>query len=986
MKSLARSHLLATFVGLLAGAGWLIWHRALIGLFGNATDTAVTLFVLGVAGFCVGLRGHSRSEGSPLRTLGICWLALSVGTLVLSWLLPHGTLLGRVGVSIEVGTWITMLARLGLGALIVLPASLAAGLSLRAAARAHEQFGRVIPGGVLGAALGALAITAANLGGIPTDPMAGMVVGLGGLLIGLGCLLRGRGSGSAPAAAPADAGDSPGEPVPGSALAWVSAGVGLLLFALAQMSVRTLVPVFGNDLPATPVASFVFLLAVTVGLAVGIVAGRNVRAPRAIAIVQSLVALVGVSAILVLGNYDALPDRFAELVANSETFAGIVRGGLMLAALRVGLPALLLGAGAGVLLSAARSWAAPETAGFRMAAGALLGGTVGFVLAMVGIARWEIGGVLAGVSLLAIVAASVTVTRVSLRPLLKLGLVVVGPGIVAAAVLSPPHIVPEHLLVDRNRQSSTALFPITPKTWPDFRGTDRHHSAAILRRGHQKRLLINGRLEMARETSAKAHGVLTHLPLSVHPSPRRVLVIGAGTGWATQSAVAHPVERVECFEISRMRLRAARSFGPTVDAAFQDERVRTRIGDLRDLLSRSEPFDVILHQASGAWTERSAATCTVEFLSLVRDRLADGGMLAYWLPSEALTKTGVEILLSTFASVFAQVEVWDAGTGDLVLLAKKTPGRHDFGKLLASYRRPSVARAAADSWIETPETLLSQFLINDATVRRIAGDAPVHSRRNPTLGRAEARRRRTESPVDPVPGLAALRDDVVALFANTPAEGFRAAVQNVTRARDLERAALEFELSKQPYDAADAYEEALALNPRDRAVRRGFATLRSGMGIRYANVQNLTAAHAYMREAVETDTTYAAGFANLGRLLLQTQDFDYAISVLHQAIAAAPDDDLFLLQLGQTWKTRGYLDQALPLYEQAMELNPLNVEVAMGYIDTKLAMQGEGADLREGLEFLEKYREIEPDNEELLYRIGKFRDAVQRGLTAPEDE
>jgi tetratricopeptide (TPR) repeat protein len=158
------------------------------------------------------------------------------------------------------------------------------------------------------------------------------------------------------------------------------------------------------------------------------------------------------------------------------------------------------------------------------------------------------------------------------------------------------------------------------------------------------------------------------------------------------------------------------------------------------------------------------------------------------------------------------------------------------------------------------------------------------------------------------------------------------------------------------------------------------------MGIRLANLQEFTAAHSYLREAVEIDPTYAPGFSNLGRLLLMSRDYDYAISCLQEATRVEPDNDLFLLQLGRAWKDRGFVDKALPWYEKAVELNPLNVETRVGLIDARLALAGRSADLQQGLRQLEELLEIEPDNTDVKDRIRMMQaaiDGVRRGAAKP---
>jgi tetratricopeptide (TPR) repeat protein len=487
-----------------------------------------------------------------------------------------------------------------------------------------------------------------------------------------------------------------------------------------------------------------------------------------------------------------------------------------------------------------------------------------------------------------------------------------------------------------------------------------------------KRLLVNGRFE-ASNHSAKSPGVLAHLPLLIHPEPRRALVVGSSTGDALFAAASHDLNRIDVFETGRVAARATATFGP-VATALLDPRLRVHLGDFEDLLARADDYDVILLQPSGRWTLQAARACTKEALALIRARLGDGGIACQWVPDSALSRDGFLVLLATWAHVFPHVEVWAGQGGDVIVLGKRDAAPHNFERVLEGYRTPRVADACARAWIGSPETLLSQFLIGDGSVRRLAAGRAVHSRSNGELTRREADRRREFQTVDPVSGLVGIRDDVVATLRNAPAEGFAAAMAQALRARDLERTGLEFELRGEVDEATRSYLDAIAANPHDGAARRAYASLRSELGVGFANRQSFLIAHKYMREAVETDSTYAIGFGNLGLLLMQTESYDYAIACNDQALALAPDDDLFLIQLGRTWRGRGYLDKALPCFEEAMRLNPLNVEAAIGYVDTKLAMEGDSPDVQRGIDLLMSYRAVDPAHQDLLYRIRKLED------------
>jgi tetratricopeptide (TPR) repeat protein len=231
--------------------------------------------------------------------------------------------------------------------------------------------------------------------------------------------------------------------------------------------------------------------------------------------------------------------------------------------------------------------------------------------------------------------------------------------------------------------------------------------------------------------------------------------------------------------------------------------------------------------------------------------------------------------------------------------------------------------------------------------------------------------------VNPVPGLANLHDDVLAHIVSSP--GIRAALQ----AKELEREALAFESQQKTFEAIDSFQRAIELNPRDGAIRRSLAMLRTRLGIRYAADHAINAAHNNLRAAVETDTTYALGFANLGTLLRDLGPPEYALSTTNQAILLEPDDDLAWVQLGSIQRKSGDLSGALESFKKAMDLNPQNASAASEWIDAKLALDA-APDFVGAVEFLQRYLDLEPENEDLMYRIGRYRDAMRRQHASSE--
>jgi spermidine synthase len=95
------------------------------------------------------------------------------------------------------------------------------------------------------------------------------------------------------------------------------------------------------------------------------------------------------------------------------------------------------------------------------------------------------------------------------------------------------------------------------------------------------------------------HEMLVHVPLSVHPAPRRVLIVGGGDGGAVRESLRHPgVESVVLAELDPAVVDACRRFLPLTAARLDDPRVELAFGDGAAYLARHEgEFDAVLVDA-----------------------------------------------------------------------------------------------------------------------------------------------------------------------------------------------------------------------------------------------------------------------------------------------------------------------------------------------------------------------------------------------------
>lgn len=114
--------------------------------------------------------------------------------------------------------------------------------------------------------------------------------------------------------------------------------------------------------------------------------------------------------------------------------------------------------------------------------------------------------------------------------------------------------------------------------------------------GHGKLLLIDGMTMVSERDEFVYHEMMAHVPLFLHPRPRRVLVIGGGDGGVVREVLRHrTVELCVLVEIDGQVVSAAREYLPQTAAALSSRRARVRIEDgVKFARETSERFDVIL--------------------------------------------------------------------------------------------------------------------------------------------------------------------------------------------------------------------------------------------------------------------------------------------------------------------------------------------------------------------------------------------------------
>lgn len=187
-----------------------------------------------------------------------------------------------------------------------------------------------------------------------------------------------------------------------------------------------------------------------------------------------------------------------------------------------------------------------------------------------------------------------------------------------------------------------------------------HGITAVTERSGSRRLKLNNHYALGGTASTGDERMQAHVPLLLHPAPRRVAFLGLGTGISAGGALFHPVQRVTVMELVPEVAEAARAHFRDANAGVLDDARTVLVADdARHYLRGSgERFDVIVGDLVVPWRQGEGSLFTLEQFTAARAALAEGGLFCQWLPLFQLSKTQTRILVRTFLAVFPRAQVW----------------------------------------------------------------------------------------------------------------------------------------------------------------------------------------------------------------------------------------------------------------------------------------------------------------------------------------
>jgi spermidine synthase len=248
-----------------------------------------------------------------------------------------------------------------------------------------------------------------------------------------------------------------------------------------------------------------------------------------------------------------------------------------------------------------------------------------------------------------------------------------------------------------------------------FEADGRESSIAVLAR-EDLGLIVNGKSDGSARGDAGTQVMSGMIGALLHPNPKKVMVVGLGTGTTSGWLAAVPgIERVDVVELEPAVLDVASYYATVNQNAMNNEKHVAREGDAREhLLTTREQYDIVFSEPSNPYRAGVASLYTREFYEAVAKRLRPNGLFMQWVQMYSTDSRTIQTVYATLSSVFPNVTTWSTTSGDVVLAASREKIVIDAELLRKRLQAEPYRKAAHAAWrAESVEGLLSRFIASE---------------------------------------------------------------------------------------------------------------------------------------------------------------------------------------------------------------------------------------------------------------------------------
>jgi spermidine synthase len=220
--------------------------------------------------------------------------------------------------------------------------------------------------------------------------------------------------------------------------------------------------------------------------------------------------------------------------------------------------------------------------------------------------------------------------------------------------------------------------------------------------------------------------LFAYLPSALHPQPEDALLIAFGCG-VTADALTHDVDlkHIDIVDISKEAFALADDYrGAGYSNSLRDPRVTAIVQDGRFFLqASSQRYDIITGEPPPPKVLGSVNLYTEQFFKLMSDRLKDGGIATFWLPTYQLNVGEAKAILLAFHDAFPNCVIWSSSDEEWIMMGiKGAPQKVENEQVRKFWRFGSTRDDLARIGVEVPEQLAALFVMDGDEIDRIANE------------------------------------------------------------------------------------------------------------------------------------------------------------------------------------------------------------------------------------------------------------------------
>lgn len=349
-------------------------------------------------------------------------------------------------------------------------------------------------------------------------------------------------------------------------------------------------------------------------------------------------------------------------------------------------------------------------------------------------------------------------------------------------------------------------------------------SVVVIDEGNNRTLRVDNSFQMGGTAAADAEYRHAHIPLLLHPAPRRALFLGLGTGISFGAASLHANLQADGVELLPEVLEAMHFFAPQNFSPAQQPDLKLHVADARRFVRATETrYDVIVADLFHPYRDGAGALYTREHFTAIRQRLNSDGIFCQWLPLHQLDEPTLRVIVRTFLDVFPNGEAW------LLRFNVNAPVLGLVGRMAEeNYSANWIEKRLADTPLDNEMKRLAladsvrffgNLLAGPMDLRAFADNAPANTDDNPrvTFMAPRVTYQRDAKPYRTLLALMAASHPeprAVLHLSNSPGDvGFAQRLTNYFAARNVYIAGLVRDDEEQRSAAIDAYIESARLSP-----------------------------------------------------------------------------------------------------------------------------------------------------------------------------